>query len=120
MEAELIRSFRFEAAHSLPSAGPEHKCSRIHGHSYRIDVHVTGPVDPESGWVMDFGRIKQAVAPVIDRLDHSMLNQVEGLDNSTSERIAEYLWSQIQPQLELLSAITVWESDNSRCIYRGR
>ena len=120
MHAELIRTFRFEAAHALKHLPEGHKCRRLHGHSYRIDVHVTGPVDPEAGWVMDFGEIKAAVQPVIAALDHALLNELPGLQNSTSERIAGYLWEQIKPRLELLSAITVWESDNSRVVYRGQ
>ena len=119
MQAELIRSFRFEAAHALPKVPPGHKCSRVHGHSYRVDIHVTGPIEPHTGWVMDFGQIKQVINPIIDRLDHAMLNDVEGLANSTSECIAVWLWEQVKPSLPLLSAITIWESENSRCIYCG-
>lgn len=120
MRAELVRTFRFEAAHTLPHVPPGHKCGRVHGHSYRVDIHVTGEVDPHLGWVMDFGRIKQAVAAVLDRLDHQYLNDIPGLENSTSERIAQYLWEQIRPQIPLLSAVAVWESDNAHCVYRGQ
>ncbi len=119
MEAELIRTFRFEAAHALPNVPAEHKCRRVHGHSYRIDIHVTGPVDPETGWVMDFGDIKRAVEPVLDELDHRMLSEIPGLENSTSEQIAAFLWDRLRPLLAMLSAITVWESESSRCVYRG-
>ncbi|MFP4052825.1 MAG: 6-carboxytetrahydropterin synthase QueD [Phycisphaerae bacterium] len=119
MQAELIRTFRFEAAHALPNIPVGHKCRNMHGHSYRVDIHVTGEVDPQTGWVMDFGEIKQAVGPVVDELDHKVLNDLPGLDNCTSELIARYLWNRVQPNLPQLSAITVWESDNSRCVYRG-
>jgi len=119
MEAELIRTFRFDAAHSLPNAPAGHKCRRLHGHSYRVDVHVTGPVDPATGWVMDFGELKAAVEPVLAELDHRCLNDVPGLANSTSEQLAKYLWDRIAPRLGGLSAVTVWESDTSRCVYRG-
>jgi 6-pyruvoyltetrahydropterin/6-carboxytetrahydropterin synthase len=120
MEAELVRTFRFEAAHALPDLPQGHKCRRMHGHSYRVDIHVTGQVDEETGWVVDFGRIKKIVEPIIDQLDHSVLNEIPGLANSTSERIARYLWDRISPELPILSAVTIWESDNSRCIYRGQ
>jgi 6-pyruvoyltetrahydropterin/6-carboxytetrahydropterin synthase len=120
MEAELIRTFRFEAAHSLPNIPEGHKCRRMHGHSYRVDIHVAGPINPESGWVMDFGEIKAAVEPVIDELDHRMLNEIPGLENCTSERIAVYLWERLGKILPALSAVTVWESDSARCVYRGR
>ena len=119
MEAELIRTFRFDAAHSLPNAPAGHKCRRLHGHSYRVDVHVTGPVDPATGWVMDFGELKAAVEPALAALDHRCLNDVPGLANSTSEQLAKYLWDRIAPRLGGLSAVTVWESDTSRCVYRG-
>jgi 6-pyruvoyltetrahydropterin/6-carboxytetrahydropterin synthase len=120
MEAELIRTFRFEAAHALPHLPAGHKCSRMHGHSYRLDVHVTGPVDAATGWVMDFGDIKRAVEPVLETLDHRCLNEIEGLANCTSETIAAWLWQRLRPALPLLSAIAVWESDNARCVYRGK
>jgi 6-pyruvoyltetrahydropterin/6-carboxytetrahydropterin synthase len=120
MQAEVIKTFRFEAAHTLPNAPAGHKCRRMHGHSYRVDVHVTGPVDPRSGWVIDFAEIARAVAPVLAELDHRLLNEVEGLDNPTSERIAKYLFDRIAPAIAGLSAVTVWESNTSRTIYRGK
>ena len=119
MQAELVKTFRFEAAHALPNAPAGHKCRRLHGHNYRVDVHVAGAVDPEVGWVMDFGEIKRAVEPLLDRLDHRMLSDIPGLENATSEVIAKYLWDRLRPALPLLSAVTVWESDTSRCTYRG-
>ncbi len=120
MEAELIKTFRFEAAHTLASAPAGHKCRRLHGHSYKIDIHITGAVDAETGWVVDFGQIKQAVEPLLDTLDHRFLDEIEGLANSTSEMLAKYLWDKIKVNLPNLSAITVWESDTSRCVYRGK
>jgi 6-pyruvoyltetrahydropterin/6-carboxytetrahydropterin synthase len=120
MQAELVKTFRFDAAHRLPNVPAGHKCASPHGHSYRVDVHVTGPVDPTTGWVMDFGVIKKVVQPIIERIDHHNLNDVPGLENSTSECIAAWLWEQIRPAIPLLSAITVHETDSSRCIYRGQ
>jgi len=116
---ELVKTFRFEAAHSLPNVPPEHKCSRLHGHSYRVDIHVTGEPSAETGWVIDFGEIKRAVEPVLDELDHRCLNDIPGLANSTSELMCVYLWNRIAPSLPGLSAITVRESDTSSCTYRG-
>jgi 6-pyruvoyltetrahydropterin/6-carboxytetrahydropterin synthase len=115
MQAELVKTFRFEAAHSLPNVPDGHKCKRLHGHSYRVDVHVTGQPDPETGWVIDFGDIKRVVEPILDELDHRKLNDIPGLANSTSENIGGYLWEKIAPNLPCLSAITIWESDSSRC-----
>ena len=75
----LVRTFTFEAAHLLPQAPAGHKCRRLHGHSFRVDLTVDGPVDERSGWLMDFGDIKAAFAPLLDRLDHHYLNEIEGL-----------------------------------------
>jgi 6-pyruvoyltetrahydropterin/6-carboxytetrahydropterin synthase len=119
MIAELVKTFRFEAAHRLPNIPEGHKCRHMHGHSYRVDIHITGEVDPEEGWVMDFGDVKSAVAPVIDELDHRVLNDIDGLENCTSELIAAYLWKRVKPALPALSAVTIWESESARCIYRG-
>jgi 6-pyruvoyltetrahydropterin/6-carboxytetrahydropterin synthase len=91
----------------------------MHGHSYRVDIHIAGPVPPETGWLMDFADLKAIVAPVIDSLDHANLNEIPGLEISTSEMLAKYIWEKIKPSLPLLSAITVWESDTARCVYRG-
>ncbi len=120
MEAELVKTFRFEAAHKLPNAPEGHKCRRMHGHNYRVDVHVTGQVDPHAGWVMDFGQVKSIVLGVLDTLDHQVLNDLPGLANCTSELLAKYIWDHVAPALAGLTAIVVWESDDSRCIYRGR
>ena len=120
MEVELVKTFRFEAAHSLPHVPPGHKCARLHGHGYRVDVHVSGTPDARTGWLMDFGDIKKALAPILEDLDHHCLNDIPGLANSTSELLAKYIWDRLRPALPILSAVSVWESDTSRCIYRGR
>ena len=120
MNAEVIRTFRFDAAHRLPNVPAGHRCANLHGHSYRVDVHVSGPVDERTGWVMDFGRIKQLVEPVLAQVDHRCLNDVPGLPNSTSEMIAKFLFDRIARDLPGLSAVVVWESDTSRAVYRGQ
>jgi 6-pyruvoyltetrahydropterin/6-carboxytetrahydropterin synthase len=119
MNAEVIKTFRFEAAHRLPNVPAGHKCRNLHGHSYRVDVHVAGPVGERTGWVIDFGDIKRTVEPILAELDHRCLNELPGLENPTSERIAKHLYDKIAPMLPGLSAVTVWESDTSRCTYRG-
>jgi len=119
MHVELVKTFRFEAAHSLPNAPEGHKCRRMHGHGYRVDVHVTGQADEKTGWVMDFGEMKRIVTAVLDKLDHRVLNEIPSLENSTAEILAKYIWDRVAPGLPGLSAVTVWESDTSRCIYRG-
>jgi 6-pyruvoyltetrahydropterin/6-carboxytetrahydropterin synthase len=115
---EIFREFTFEAAHRLPMVPDGHKCARLHGHSYRIEVHVSGDVDPELGWFMDFGDLKAAVNPVIAELDHYYLNEVPGLENPTSENLAKWTWDRLVDALPL-SAIMVRETCTSGCIYRG-
>jgi 6-pyruvoyltetrahydropterin/6-carboxytetrahydropterin synthase len=119
MRAELIRTFRFDAAHLLPRVPEGHKCRRLHGHSYEIDLSLEGEVDPESGWLVDFGDIAKVARPVFDRLDHYYLNDVPGLENPTSENLAAWLWRELRPVVPLLRAITVRETCTSACIYRG-
>src|SRR6202171_5800477 len=89
---ELFKEFTFEAAHRLPCVPPGHKCARLHGHSFRVEVHIHGPVDSDLGWVRDFADIKEAFAPIHDLLDHRYLNEVEGLENPTSENVARWIW----------------------------
>jgi 6-pyruvoyltetrahydropterin/6-carboxytetrahydropterin synthase len=115
---EIFREFTFEAAHRLPQVPEGHKCARLHGHSYRLEVHVRGEVDPTAGWVMDFGDIKAAVKPVVEQLDHYYLNEVPGLENPTSENLARWAWGKLADALPL-SAIVVRETCTSGCVYRG-
>lgn len=116
---ELVKDFRFEAAHYLPNLPDTHKCRRTHGHSFRGEIAVRGPVDPEIGWVIDFADLKRAVQPVIDRLDHYLLNEVEGLQNPTSELLAVWIWEKLAPQLPGLVRVTIEETCTSRCHYHG-
>ncbi len=114
-----MKEYRFEAAHRLPRVAEGHKCARIHGHSYKVEIEVEGPVDPDTGWLIDFGVIDDAWAPLFARFDHHNLNEVPGLENSTCENIAIYVWRELRPQIKALSAVTVWETYDSKCTYRG-
>ncbi len=116
---KLRKTFQIEAAHRLPAVSPGHKCSRLHGHSFVIDVAVEGPLDPVFGWVMDFADLKSAVNPLIQVLDHSYLNEIPGLENPTSEQLAVWIWDRLKPNLPLLSEIKVAETCTSCCVYRG-
>ena len=115
---EIFREFSFEAAHRLPRVPEGHKCARLHGHSFRVEIHVRGPVDAELGWVLDFGDLKAAFAPVRDQLDHRYLNEVPGLENPTSENLAVWIWEALSPDLPL-SAVVIRETCTSGCVYRG-
>ncbi|HWJ24619.1 MAG TPA: 6-carboxytetrahydropterin synthase QueD [Gemmatimonadaceae bacterium] len=115
----IFKDFSFEAAHRLPNVPEGHKCARLHGHSFRVRVVIEGPVDARTGWVMDFADIKAVVRPLEDRLDHYYLNDIEGLENPTSEELARWIWRALKPQLPLLAAIEVRETCTSGCIYTG-
>jgi 6-pyruvoyltetrahydropterin/6-carboxytetrahydropterin synthase len=117
---EIFKEFTFEAAHRLPGVAADHKCARLHGHSYRLIVYVSGEVAPDTGMVMDFGDIKKAVKPLIyGHLDHYYLNDIDGLENPTSENVARWIWQRLLPALPLLSAIEIRETCTSGVIYRG-
>lgn len=116
---EIVKEFRFEAAHLLPMVPSGHKCARLHGHSFRFEVKLKGPIDPKSGWLVDFGDLSKVAKPLVEILDHNYLNEIQGLENPTSEQIAIWLWNRIRPQMDLLSEITVHETCNARCIYKG-
>lgn len=119
MIAELTRRYRVEAAHRLPNVPPEHKCSRMHGHGFRVRVTVRGPVGERTGWVMDYADLDRAVRPVVESLDHRCLNDLPGLENPTSEHVARWLWDRLRPALPGLVEVEVAETANSRCAYRG-
>jgi 6-pyruvoyltetrahydropterin/6-carboxytetrahydropterin synthase len=116
---DIFKRFTIEAAHRLPNVPAGHKCSRLHGHSFAIEVHVRGTPDPHTGWVMDFADIKAAFRPLYEQLDHHYLNEVDGLGNPTSERLAEWIWERLKPALPTLSAIVIHETCTSGCRYEG-
>jgi 6-pyruvoyltetrahydropterin/6-carboxytetrahydropterin synthase len=119
MHVRLAKSFGFEAAHWLPTFPEGHKCRRMHGHSFKVEIIVEGDVEPEKGFLIDYGDIKRAVAPLEDRLDHRVLNEIEGLENPTSEVIAAWIWNELAPHLPLLSEVIVHETCTTRCHYAG-
>ena len=115
----IFRIFTVEAAHRLPNVPAGHKCARLHGHSFRIELHLSGDVDAHTGWVMDFADVKTAFQPIYDRLDHHYLNEIPGLENPTSENLARWVWMQAKPMLPLLSKVVIHETCTSGCEYRG-
>jgi 6-pyruvoyltetrahydropterin/6-carboxytetrahydropterin synthase len=117
---DILKEFTIEAAHRLPNVSPGHKCGRLHGHSFRIEIHVSGPVDPAMGWVIDFAEIKSAFKPVEEAIDHRFLNDVPGLENPTSENLARWIWEQLAAALPLLSKVVVRETCTTGCVYEGR
>ncbi len=116
---DIFKEFTFEAAHRLPNVEPGHKCSRLHGHSFRVRVHIDGPLDQQLGWVRDFADLSEPMQPLLEQLDHHYLNEVEGLENPTSERLACWIWEHLQPGLPELSQVVVQETCTTGCVYRG-
>lgn len=115
----IFRAFTIEAAHRLPNVPLGHKCSWLHGHSFRVELHVNGAVDAHSGWVMDFADVKAAFQPLFERLDHQYLNEIAGLENPTSENLARWIWSELKVSLPQLSKVVIHETCTSGCVYEG-
>jgi 6-pyruvoyltetrahydropterin/6-carboxytetrahydropterin synthase len=116
---QVFKRFQIEAAHFLPRVPEDHKCRRLHGHSFGIEIHVAGPVGAESGWVMDFADLGRAFRPLFEQLDHHCLNEIEGLDNPTSENLAIWIWDRLAPRLPQLAQVVVHETCTSGCSYTG-
>jgi 6-pyruvoyltetrahydropterin/6-carboxytetrahydropterin synthase len=116
---EIFKIFTVEAAHRLPNVPEDHKCRRLHGHSFRIEVHVRGPVSEPEGWVRDFADVGRAFQPIHEQLDHRYLNEIPGLENPTSENLARWIWPRLKPSLPGLSEVIVRETCTAGCVYRG-
>lgn len=120
MNVRLVHEFRFEAAHKLPRVPAGHKCQRLHGHSFKVELSLEGPVDPDTGWFIDFAEIHTAWEPLHNVLDHNYLNEVEGLENPTSEVLARWIWDRLRPTLPSLTRVTLFETCDARCEYEGK
>ena len=119
MNVRLIHEFRFEAAHRLPKVPAGHKCQRLHGHSFKIEITVAGPVNPDTGWFIDYDEIYKVWQPLWEQLDHNYMNEIPGLENPTSEILAKWIWDRLVPGLPSLAQVTVFETCDARCEYRG-
>lgn len=120
MNVRLVHEFRFEAAHTLPRVPEGHKCRNLHGHSFKVELSLEGPVDPHTGWFIDFGDIHDAWEPLFRQLDHHYLNEIEGLENPTSEVLAAWIWNRLKPTLPSLTRVTLFETADARCEYEGK
>jgi len=116
---EIFKEFTFEAAHRLPNVPAGHKCARLHGHSFQVKIVVSGEPGERSGWVMDFAQIKTCFKPIYDQLDHHYLNEIDGLENPTSENIALWIWQKLKPSLPTMDRLEIRETCTSGCIYHG-
>ncbi len=120
MNVKLVHEFRFEAAHLLPKVPAGHKCARLHGHSFKVEVAIAGPVNEETGWFLDYGHLYDAWAPLHAQLDHNYLNDLPGLENPTSELLARWIWDRLKPALPAIARVTIFETCDARCEYEGR
>ncbi len=116
---EIFKVFHIEAAHRLPNLPASHKCSRLHGHSFRVEIHISGELQPDTGWVMDFADLKEAFRPVFEALDHRYLNEIQGLENPTSEMLARWIWEHLRSVLPGLCKVVIAETCTSGCVYCG-
>ncbi|QWW71186.1 6-carboxytetrahydropterin synthase QueD [Rhizobium sp. WYJ-E13] len=116
---KITQAFTFEAAHRLPNVSSTHKCHRMHGHSYRVDVQLSGKVDPHTGFVIDFFDVERAFKPLLEQLDHHTLNDIDGLENPTAENIAVWIWERAKPLLAQLSSVKVFETPFCWAEYDG-
>ena len=119
VKVRLTKDFQFEAAQTLPKAPEGHKCRRMHGHSFKVEISVEGESDPEIGWLYDHAKISEAMKPIIQQLDHSYLNEIAGLENPTIENMAAWFWKKLDPLCPGLCEIVVHETPTARCVYRG-
>ncbi len=116
----LEKEFVFDSAHFLPNVPPEHKCRRLHGHTYRVVVGVSGEINEKMGWLVDFGDVKRVVSPIIERLDHQLLNSIPGLENPTAENIAMYIYDAVKKDIDSVDFIKIYETPTSSCVYKGK
>lgn len=117
---KIFKKFTFDSAHFLPNVPEGHKCKEIHGHTYKLTVFLEGELEKDLNWVSDFAEVKRVIKPVIDRIDHKLLNNIEGLENPTCEQIAIWLWDKIKGDMPLMSRIELHETPTSGAIYEGK
>ena len=120
MHVRLTKDYSFESAHTLPHVPVGHKCARMHGHSFKVEISVEGEVDPVQGWLIDHSDISLAVNPILEELDHNYLNDIPGLENPTFEVLAGWIWEKLTPVLPGLAEIVIHETASARCSYRGQ
>ena len=113
----LRQHFQIESARSLPHLPKTHPCSRVHGHSFKIVLTLKGPLDPVLGWVQDYHEISEKFKPLLQMLDHNLLNEIKGLENPTSENLALWIFNALKPVLPLLTQVTICETPTTECSY---
>jgi 6-pyruvoyltetrahydropterin/6-carboxytetrahydropterin synthase len=116
----IFKVFYFDSAHFLPNVPENHKCRQMHGHTYKLIVFIEGDNKNNLGWVMDFAELKNVINPIIDVIDHKVLNEITGLENPTCENIAKWLWVKIKVKIPALSKIELHETPTTGVVYNGK
>ena len=111
----IWKDFSFEAAHQLTKVPPGHQCGRLHGHSYKVRVHCAGPLDPSKDWVVDYADIAATTRPIIEKLDHTFLNDIMDIE-TTAENLAWWICAMIAPNLPQLTAVEVFETPTTSVV----
>ena len=116
---DIYKIFKIESARSLPNLPDGHPCKNVHGHSFKIIITVTGDIQKDSGFVIDFKDLVAAFQPIHKLLDHSYLNEIEGLENPSNENLCVWIWKKLSKTLSGLKQIEIKETDLTGCIYKG-
>lgn len=108
------KTYSFEAAHRLPLVPEHHKCHRLHGHNYRVEIEIRGEIAKKDGFCanVDFFDLDDAMAGILAQVDHRYLNEVPGLENPTAEHIAAWILAQLNKARAIYFSVRVWETDD--------
>lgn len=117
MKFELKQHFHIESARFLTRLPKNHPCGQMHGHSFRITLRFIGEQDPNFGWVLDYNEISEKIRPLLAQLDHRVLNEIEGLENPTSENLAAWVFAKSHALLPKLVQVTIAETPNTECSF---
>lgn len=117
---ELVKQFRFDAAHTLHREIEAEGSRRIHGHSFRAEVTLRGIPDKTSGMIMDSSLLAQQLQEIRDTLDHRFLDEINDLGPATMENLCAYIWKNLKPALPDLHCVTVLrDSTEDRVSFYG-
>ena len=115
----VYKTFSIEAARSLPNLSDDHPCKKVHGHSFKITITISGEIEPQTGFVLDFNDITTAFKPIKKQIDHVYLNDINGLENPSSENLCIWIWNKLLKALPTINQIEIKETDSTGCIYKG-
>ncbi len=115
----IFKKYYFDAAHYMAEFEENHNYRKMHGHSFEVTVKLKGDINRKNNWVMDLEELDSFVDPELSKLDHSILNEVDGLEKPTSENIAKWLWSKLIKKIPNLDSIEINRPRIGGCIFNG-